>query len=107
MFEELNQKLGLKEGFSIWLGPRISKKHYEINRETGAHFDLVNENLTQLSDVIDLKKSTVMDSKLCTVDQNQDFYSYRKEGPKSGRIWSGVGLAFGVSLLKKQKAARK
>lgn len=75
------EQTGLSEGWQIWLGPKICRDCYQINRETNEHYDLQAKNVEQLQAVLDGEKNFALDSGLCTHHQNDWFYSYRKEGP--------------------------
>ncbi|NQY74879.1 MAG: polyphenol oxidase family protein [Candidatus Margulisbacteria bacterium] len=84
VLSKIQAEYGLIDGFKIWLGPRICTNCYEM--------DLVEENMKQIREQIDISKSHVIDCKVCTSCQNEHYFSYRKEGPGSGRIYSGIRI---------------
>ena len=91
------------------LGPRIGKDHYEVGKEfmdyfgrAGAreraplrqkagklYFDLVRENKRQLIEA-GAKPGNILDLGICTISENEDFYSFRKEKEAAGRIISFI-----------------
>lgn len=89
----------------VWasFGPSIGCDQYEVGdefpdyfrpralRRVGArwHLDLAGENRAQLLEA-GLKTSRIADPRICTVTENCDFYSYRKEKDSAGRIISFI-----------------
>lgn len=84
------------------LGPGIRSCCYEVGAEFKDYFskglvrrkgkiflDLVNTNLKQLLGAGILKEN-IYDSGICTSCQNEDFFSYRRDGPNTGRIMSVI-----------------
>lgn len=85
----------------VILGPRIGSTAYEVGTEFRGHFtehrfrtrkgrlyfDLAEENTRQLVRA-GARAKNIADHGICTVRQNRDFYSFRKEGEKAGRIVS-------------------
>jgi polyphenol oxidase len=85
----------------IIFGPRIGKEVYEVgedfighfpeetlHRKKGKlHFDLGFENRRQLL-AAGADKRNIVDHGVCTVAQNRDLYSFRKEGERAGRLVS-------------------
>ncbi len=86
----LIQKTGTQTGYWIFLGPRICVACYEIDPIAHTHYDLVEENISQINSCLDKNKTTIVDSGYCTACQNDLFFSYRKE-KTTQRIWSGIG----------------
>ena len=106
-----NTIIKMKEEFStnpsdlqIAFGPGIRECCYEIKedlreyfsgyiqeREGKLYLDLKRANLEQLYS-LGVKKENILDSGICTVCQNSYFFSYRKEGEKTGRIISLIML---------------
>ncbi len=82
-FQKIQAQYGIEDNFSIWLGPAICFNCYQIDREKDIHFDLIKENLPQLP-----ANSDMHFSNLCTSCRTDLFFSYRKEGPHTGRIYS-------------------
>src|SRR3989338_5515034 len=61
-----------------------------ITREKGMLFlDLIKVNSQQLLSAGVLEKN-ISDSQICTSCQNEDFFSYRKEGQSAGRMMSVI-----------------
>jgi YfiH family protein len=56
------------------------------------HLDLVEENRAQLL-ASGVSAECIYDSRVCTVCENDRFYSFRKEGSGVGRIFGIIGLA--------------
>ena len=75
----------------FYFGPCICKSCYQIDRDTDLHMDLIAENTAQLKEVVG-ENVQISQSPWCTACHNDLFYSYRKEGPRSGRIWSSLCL---------------
>ena len=53
------------------------------------YFDLAGENRRQLIEV-GAKPDHILDLEICTVAENEDFYSFRKEKEAAGRIISFI-----------------
>lgn len=64
----------------VSFGPHICKSCYP--------FDLAGENLTQLLK-LGVERKKIKISKICTYE-NQKFFSYRREGKKTGRMMSVI-----------------
>ncbi len=79
------------DNWQIWLGPAICADCYQINRQQDLHFDLKKHNLDQIKKELPDKKISLYQNNDCTACQNEQFYSYRKEGT-SGRNWSLICL---------------
>ncbi|MDH5533798.1 MAG: polyphenol oxidase family protein [Candidatus Pacebacteria bacterium] len=83
----------LDKGWIVWLGPRICKDCYQIDRDTDEHYDLRAKNVEQIQEVLNGEHNYALDCEMCTAHQNDWFYSYRKEG-------SGVKMNYGLVALK-------
>ncbi len=90
-------------------GPRIGTDHYEVGEEfvnyfglSGSgrrsslrrkngklYFDLAGENKKQLIEA-GASKDRILNLHICTVSENHDFYSFRKEKEEAGRIISFI-----------------
>lgn len=83
-------------------GPCIRDCCYEVGEEFREYFskglvkrkgkvflDLARTNLEQLTGA-GIPESNVTDCGICTSCQNQDFFSYRKDGQKTGRMMSVI-----------------
>ncbi len=86
---------------TIWFGPAICKKCYQINQEKNTHYDLYQKNLAQIREVFpndNIKFGTKSDkiriikSKFCTLHNNDLFNSYRKSGKGVEMNYSLIGL---------------
>lgn len=86
---------------TIWFGPAICKKCYQINQEKNIHYDLYQKNLDQIREVfpkynIKLRskssKIRIIKSKFCTLHHNELFNSYRKSGKGVQMNYSVIGL---------------
>lgn len=84
----------------IGFGPAIRKCCYEvgngfkryfpedlIKRGNKLYMDLISANLKQLIKN-GVKNKNIFDCKICTSCQNKNFFSYRREGEKVGRMMS-------------------
>ncbi len=76
-------------GYIIWCGPAICKTCYQIDSIQDIHYDLLSENRSQLQQVLDIDRTQLIESGLCTACQNTDFYSYRKEKTEK-RLYSFI-----------------
>ncbi|MCP4050766.1 MAG: polyphenol oxidase family protein [bacterium] len=88
VFDEIIRRFGIRDGFHIWFGPAICQKCYQIDQKNDIHYDLIKENMQQIRQKIDLSETRIYYSGFCTSCSNDIFHSYRKEGDKSGRIYS-------------------
>lgn len=97
----------MKEKFNIWpkdlyvgFGPAIRKCCYEVGKEFRDFFlsNLIEKNSHLYLDLVGINKkqllslgvsdNNIFDSGICTSCQNQEFFSYRKEGNNCGRMMS-------------------
>jgi len=97
MIEEFDAK---PEHMYACFGPAIRKCCYEVGEEFKDYFsvglierkdqfflDIVGINKQYLLNV-GMKPKRIMDSNICTSCRNGEFFSYRKEGKKCGRMMS-------------------
>lgn len=88
----------------VGLGPAIRQCCYEVKSDflerfpnstvKMAHkfyFDLIGENVEQLL-AAGISSKNIFDCGICTSCSNDEFYSYRKEGEKAGRMSSFIML---------------
>ncbi len=75
----------LKRGFSYWADV------VENVKGTKAHLDLRGFNRRQLEEA-GIGSDRIETVNLCTACQPDLFYSYRRDGAKTGRMMSGIGL---------------
>ncbi len=81
--QRLSELVGNLDGLKVWLGPAICQAHYQIDKEQDLHYDLLGENLKQLAELTSGQQIEVSNTTLCTVCNNDQFYSYRKEATES------------------------
>ncbi len=103
----------MREGFGTkpssclaWIGTGISAAAYEVGREVASRFesrhtepnpsgtcqlDLSSVNRQQLIHG-GLADTTIATSPFCTVRNNNDYYSYRKENGNTGRMMALIGI---------------
>lgn len=86
----LDVVFSLSSEFVFWFGPSIRGLHYQINREKDLYYDLVATNRTQIMSLLSSDTYRIIDSMECTICHNHRYFSYRKDGPKTGRIWSFI-----------------
>ena len=104
----LLEKSGKEPGQArVMFGPSIRACHYEVGPEFKGHFpasslryvgngrdrslrfDLPKENRRQLIEA-GVPAGNITDFGICTVAENRDFYSFRKEKDSAGRIISFI-----------------
>ncbi len=97
------------EDLIVSIGPGIQSCCYEVSIEFMDHFsaqvlkerngqfylDLLKENVLQAQSASVLEDNILTESSLCTACHVDQFYSYRKEGPLSGRMMSFLSLKSG------------
>lgn len=101
MREKFSSRL---QDLCVGFGPCIRSCCYEVGQDFrelfpgavtnrgGRHYlDLVGINKKQILDS-GVKEENIFDSHACTSCQNKEFFSFRKEGKKSGRIMSVIML---------------
>jgi YfiH family protein len=102
----------LKENYGInsanivaYIGPGISKEHYEVSKEIADFFseeskelkngkfylDLKTDNLFQLLNC-GVRRGNIEISPLCTYANSNILFSYRKEKENAGRLIGVIGL---------------
>lgn len=104
----MNSEYGTKaEDCYAFIGACISENTFEVGAEVALHFTpqvcrwdekrkkfLVNlklENERQLMSQ-GMQKEKIETSSLCTFNNNDEFFSYRKEGKESGRMLAVIGM---------------
>jgi len=88
------------EDLRVSFGPAIRSCCYQVGenfkelfsyglsfKDGRNYFDLVAENIRQLK-AIGVRDEFIQDSGICTVCNSQEFFSYRRQGPASGRMMS-------------------
>ena len=88
------QTLQAKHPFStplwVWFGPHICEKCYQIDQKTDTHYSLYQNNKKEL-DSLDIPY-TLKHHPDCTYCNEKNWYSYRAQGPKTGRNISWITL---------------
>lgn len=90
-----------------YIGACISKKNFEVNADVADYFepdfkifdpaknkyfvDLKAANLAQLL-AFGIPESQIEVSDYCTVEDNERFFSHRKEKGQTGRMLAGIGM---------------
>lgn len=65
---------------TLWFGPHICAKCYEISREPHTTYDLVGNLAKQVRAVLPENSFQIINSSVCTLEKSTEWYSYRKEG---------------------------
>ena len=93
----------------VWIGTGISGNAYEVGRKVADRFsgkylaassddrillDLASANFDHLLDA-GIPRSSIEVSPFCTVRNNEDFFSYRKEKGNTGRMMALIGITPG------------
>jgi YfiH family protein len=99
MLNLIGEKSGARAGeVKVIFGPSIGAKHYEVGPEFKGYFpasslfekngkqffDLAKENERQLLEAGALSKN-ISDFGICTFEEKEDFYSFRREKENAGR----------------------
>ncbi len=93
------------EDIRVFLGPYISKKHFEVGEEVAETFDsqycekrngkyyvdILSDNLTQLRS-LGIKDENIESCGLCTYENTDYLHSYRRDKEKSGRMFAVIGI---------------
>jgi YfiH family protein len=105
---QMNKKFGANgENIFAFIGACISEKSFEVGKEVAEQFensfvsksntrdkflvDLKSANLKQLKD-FGVQTKNIEVSPFCTVNNNDQYFSYRKEGKESGRMLAIIGM---------------
>lgn len=81
----------IQNNLSIWFGPHIHEKQYEIDASIKKHYNLAIKNKTQLLNVFPENTHTFFQLNKCTITNNNEFFSFRKEKTKE-RHYSGIQI---------------
>lgn len=87
-----------------YVGPCISQVHFEVGDEVAAQFDEPYKKVHGLKWHVDLKKANADQLRKlgvqyieidpsCTVENNSDFFSHRKENGVTGRMLAVIGFS--------------
>jgi purine-nucleoside/S-methyl-5'-thioadenosine phosphorylase / adenosine deaminase len=104
--EKMKSGFGCKiENLTVFIGPGISKNHFEVGEDVANMFDdmFINRKngkyyVDLKADIISqLKKLGIKDSQMeiypgCTFDEKDYLHSYRRDRDKSGRMFSVIGM---------------
>lgn len=95
----------LPEDITVFIGPGISKKHFEVGEDVAAMFDpkyieirderyFVNilANILEQLRLAGVKSSQIEYSRKCSFAEIDLLHSYRRDKEKSGRMFSVIGM---------------
>ncbi len=88
----LRDEWQITDNLSLWIGPHICVDCYEVDRETHAHYALLEKNVAQISSVYQKKSVTISIDDRCTCHLPNDFHSYRREGAGVAMNYAAVGV---------------
>lgn len=88
----LKKNINITSQLELWFGPAICNKCYQIDQANKLHYDLIQKNTEQVRKLFSENQATIKNSNLCTAHENEQFYSYRKEGKGVPMNWSGIAL---------------
>lgn len=101
-FQHIVERSGVKPAeVQIAFGPRIGRDRYEVGEEFAGffpsvrrrggklYFDLGAENRRQLV-AAGAASGAIVDHEICTIGENENFYSFRKEQAAAGRMVSFI-----------------
>ena len=86
-------QLALKGPIYLWFGPALCSSCHSTNPEKTTHFNLQKENRLQAEQVFSPENLLINYSSFCTAHHNDQFYSYRADGPGVPMNWSAITLA--------------
>jgi YfiH family protein len=89
---QLQSTYQVKDELEIWLGPAICVECYQIDREHDTHYNLIEQNASQIREVFSADQAKILYSNHCTAHENEHFYSYRREGAGVPMNWSSIRL---------------
>lgn len=93
VLRHLKTNYHITDSLQVWFGPAICKECYQIDKATNLHYDLVSENRDQVRVAFSDKQAKILYSNKCTAHENEQFFSYRKEGQGVPMNWSGIALS--------------
>jgi hypothetical protein len=82
--------LGYESDFMIWFGPRLCVSCHQIDRDNDFYYDLNAQNEAQIRRVVSESDYQLFQFPFCTKCRSDIFFSYRNDGPGSGRIFSFI-----------------
>ncbi len=105
LIEIMNEHFGVRaQDLTVSFSPSIRSCCYEVGPQMKDYFseslrekegklflDLALENKNQLLSV-GVKQENIIDCEICTVCNNHEFFSYRKEGLSAGRIMAVISM---------------
>lgn len=92
LLQQLKNEYSITDNLQLWFGPAICNDCYQINRDNNEHYDLIENNTTQVRKIFSAAQAKIIYSNHCTAHENEYFFSYRKEGPGVKMNWSGIAL---------------
>jgi YfiH family protein len=104
--EKMKNSLGCKiENLSVFVGPGISKNHFEVGEDVVSMFDDMFIGRTNGRFFVDLKSDIITQLRAlgindsqseiypgCSYDEKEYLHSYRRDKNKSGRMFSVIGI---------------
>lgn len=81
-----------QQKLKIWFGPAICNSCYQVNRDPDIRYDLRAKNTQQCEGILPNDSFQIMNSEHCTFHDNQDWYSYRREGAAVAMNMSYIAL---------------
>lgn len=95
------------QNIKAFVSPCLSLKNFEVGQEVAEQFPArfvdyesfrkphvdLKKFLRHQMEVSDILTSNIEIRKECTIEQEEDFYSYRREGEKSGRMMGLIQIA--------------
>lgn len=87
----IKNKFKIQNNLSIWFGPHIHEKNYEIDQQTKLHYNLYIKNKAQLLNHFQKNSHQFYHLNNCTVENNPLFFSFRKE-KTSLRNYAGIQI---------------
>lgn len=86
-------QLALQGPIYLWFGPALCCSCHSTNAEKTTHFNLQKENRLQAEHIFSSENLLISYSSFCTAHDNDQFFSYRAEGPGVPMNWSAITLA--------------
>lgn len=89
----LKAKWGIDRDVTLWFGPAICERCYQVDRVNLTCYNLREQNLQQAEAIFPSKSIKIINFEHCTAHENSEWYSYRTENGTEERNVSGIGLS--------------